>query len=202
MPRRDPAALGLLRRGTRPTVTFEPKTGEQRARRQTCPFPAPPLSDSVVALRPWRTTEPDSLMQYSDPLILNFSRTRSAAYTGADAREYFRAQEPTGTWAAAGRTGGLRARRPCRRPLCGRLLANPAGQRSRLRDARRLVAGWAFGELGIALVELTCGSDNCASQIVAARCGFTREGLLRSHISFKDGWRDTVLFSLVPGGFR
>jgi RimJ/RimL family protein N-acetyltransferase len=61
------------------------------------------------------------------------------------------------------------------------------------------MAGWAFEELGIARVELTCGPDNEASQRVAVRCGFTREGVLRSHTPFKGGRRDTVIFSLLPG---
>lgn len=37
-------------------------------------------------------------MQYSDPLTLNFSWTRSAPYTEADAREYFLAQELGRLW--------------------------------------------------------------------------------------------------------
>ncbi|NUT56234.1 MAG: GNAT family N-acetyltransferase [Thermoleophilia bacterium] len=36
----------------------------------------------------------------------------------------------------------------------------------------------------------------------ASRCGFTREGLLRSHMPFKDGRRDTVVFGLLPGELR
>ena len=43
-------------------------------------------------------------------------------------------------------------------------------------------------------------ADNVASQRVAERCGFTREAMLRSHIPFKGGRRDTVVFSLLPGG--
>src|SRR5687768_1993622 len=58
------------------------------------PFPAQPLADSVVGLRPWRESDlPSNLMQYSDPVTLNFSWTRSAPYTEADARQYFLAQE-------------------------------------------------------------------------------------------------------------
>lgn len=58
-----------------------------------------------------------------------------------------------------------------------------------------------FAEL-VARLELTCGPDNEASQRVAERCGFTREGVLRSHIPFKGGRRDTVVFSLLPGELR
>jgi RimJ/RimL family protein N-acetyltransferase len=63
----------------------------------------------------------------------------------------------------------------------------------------RLIARWAFDALGIARLELTCGPDNEVSQRVALRCGFVREGVMRSHLPFKGGRRDTVLFSLLPG---
>jgi RimJ/RimL family protein N-acetyltransferase len=61
------------------------------------------------------------------------------------------------------------------------------------------MARWAFSTLSIARLELTCGPDNGPSQRVAERCGFTREGVLRSHIPFKGGRRDTVIFSLLAG---
>jgi hypothetical protein len=38
--------------------------------------------------------------------------------------------------------------------------------------------------------------------VVAARCGFVREGVLRSHIAFKGGRRDTVVFSMLPRELR
>ena len=40
------------------------------------------------------------------------------------------------------------------------------------------------------------------SQALAERCGFTREGILRSHMVFKGARRDTVMFSLLPGELR
>jgi RimJ/RimL family protein N-acetyltransferase len=33
----------------------------------------------------------------------------------------------------------------------------------------------------------------------AERCGFTREAVLRSHLPFKGGLRDTVMYGLLPG---
>ena len=95
--------------------------------------------------------------------------------------------------------GGLLAR--LRRPGAGpRRWGSGWGPDARGRGvathAVRLIAGWAFTELGLARLELTCGPDNEASQRVAERCGFTREGL-RSHMPFKGGRRDTVVFSLL-----
>jgi RimJ/RimL family protein N-acetyltransferase len=60
-----------------------------------------------------------------------------------------------------------------------------------------LLADWAFAERRLARLEITCSPDNLASQRVAERCGFVREGLLRSHMRFKGGRRDTVVFGRI-----
>ena len=64
--------------------------------------------------------------------------------------------------------------------------------------AVRLVAGWAFGELGIGRLNLQTAPENLASQRVAERAGFTREGLLRAWLPTATGRRDSVMFSLLP----
>jgi RimJ/RimL family protein N-acetyltransferase len=65
--------------------------------------------------------------------------------------------------------------------------------------AVRLVARWAFDVLGVQRLELTTAPENVASQRVAERVGFTREGVLRGLVATKnDGRRDNVLFSLLP----
>jgi RimJ/RimL family protein N-acetyltransferase len=49
-------------------------------------------------------------------------------------------------------------------------------------------------------MELITDPDNAASQRVAEKAGFTREGVLRSHLLHPDGRRrDSVMFSLLPG---
>jgi RimJ/RimL family protein N-acetyltransferase len=48
-------------------------------------------------------------------------------------------------------------------------------------------------------LELTTHPGNIASQRVAEKAGFVREGVLRSHIRFREGRRDSVLVSLLPG---
>jgi RimJ/RimL family protein N-acetyltransferase len=66
----------------------------------------------------------------------------------------------------------------------------------------RLIAQWAFDTVRLARLEVTCGPDNAGSRGVAQRTGFTLEGLLRSHTTFKDGRRDTMVFGLLPGELR
>jgi RimJ/RimL family protein N-acetyltransferase len=88
------------------------------------------------------------------------------------------------------------------RAAIGYWLAPHARGRGVATHAVRLIAGWAFRDLQVARLELTCGPDNVASQRVAERCGFTREGVLRSHLPFNGARRDTVVFSLLPGELR
>ena len=66
--------------------------------------------------------------------------------------------------------------------------------------ALRLVSRWGLEELGLGRVELITDPDNTASQRVAEKVGFRREGILRSHLLHPDGRRrDSVMFSLLPG---
>jgi RimJ/RimL family protein N-acetyltransferase len=54
--------------------------------------------------------------------------------------------------------------------------------------------------LGVQRLELTTAPENAASQRVAERAGFTREGVLRglTAATKNNGRRDSVMFSLLP----
>jgi len=65
--------------------------------------------------------------------------------------------------------------------------------------AVRLIARWALGELGIARLGLLTSTMNAASQRVAERAGFQREGVLRSYSDVNGRRIDSVSFSLLPG---
>jgi RimJ/RimL family protein N-acetyltransferase len=64
--------------------------------------------------------------------------------------------------------------------------------------AVRLISRWAFKTLGIERLNLTTAPDNVASQRVAGRAGFTREGVLRAWEPTPHGRRDSVMYSLLP----
>jgi RimJ/RimL family protein N-acetyltransferase len=64
-----------------------------------------------------------------------------------------------------------------------------------------LVCDWAF-DCGIERLYLLVHADNDASNRVAARCGFTREGQLRSYQPFKGTRPDLVSWSLLPADPR
>ena len=64
----------------------------------------------------------------------------------------------------------------------------------------RLLCKHSFEELELERLELITDPDNQASQCVAEKVGFQREGVLRSHLLHPDGRRrDSVMFSLLPG---
>jgi RimJ/RimL family protein N-acetyltransferase len=66
-------------------------------------------------------------------------------------------------------------------------------------DALRALSQWAFESLGLGRVELVTDPENIASQRVAEKAGFQREGVLRSLLLNRDGSRrDGVMFSLLP----
>jgi RimJ/RimL family protein N-acetyltransferase len=68
--------------------------------------------------------------------------------------------------------------------------------------ALRLLSEWALGELGALRLELRISVGNVPSIRVAERCGYTREGVLRS-VYLKRGVREDVeVWSLLPGELR
>lgn len=71
-------------------------------------------------------------------------------------------------------------------------------------EAVRLLAGWAFDVLRLDLLEVMIHPDNVGSQRVAERCGFKREGLLRSHMLKQNSGerRDSLAYGLLSHEFR
>lgn len=180
------------------------------------PFPDPPLEDSIVALRPWRRA--DSAQRYAafaDPLCLQFSWPLLEPFTEAHVVNRFDAQEEARLRGEEVNLAVADALDPARvwggtsvydvtegRAGVGYWLGPDARGRGIATRTLRLMAQWAFSSLGVMRLELTCAPDNIGSQRVAERCGFVQEGVLRSHIPFRDGRRDTVMFSLLPGELR
>ena len=180
-------------------------------------YPVPPLAGDAVMLRPWGDADvPGIVAAFSDPVMQRFS-WRTTAYTETDARDYFAEQEharlrgeglsfalvePRDQDVVLGNVALQEVRLDQGCAAVGYWLAPRARGRGLATDAVRLLARWAFGELGLARLELTCSPDNEASQHVAARCGFSREGVLRSYVPFKGARRDSVIYSLLPGELR
>ena len=92
-----------------------------------------------------------------------------------------------------------------RRPRDNYELAYLAGARGRGRGymvrAVRLVCDWLFAQ-GIGRLEVRTHPENVASQKLAERCGFVREGCERSSIWLHGRREDALVWSLLPGDAR
>jgi RimJ/RimL family protein N-acetyltransferase len=181
-------------------------------------FPDPPLADELVLLRPWQADDvPDKLMAFADPTIQRFMSATGLPATEDDVRAFFAQQKPARRrgeelqWAIVEPGDPAVVFGGCSlygidlqqgRAATGYWLAPAARGRGLVTHAVLLIARWAFDELGVMRLELTCGPDNERSQRVAERIGFTREGVLRSQMPFQGGRRDTVMFSLLPDELR
>jgi RimJ/RimL family protein N-acetyltransferase len=77
----------------------------------------------------------------------------------------------------------------------GYAVASPARGRGVATRALRLLTDWAFAEFPLERIELFIDAENPASEVVAQRCGYTREGVLR-WTYLKPGIRsDTIVYS-------
>ncbi|MGI5243861.1 GNAT family N-acetyltransferase [Dactylosporangium sp. CA-139066] len=177
-------------------------------------YPDPPLTDGTVLLRPWHPADARQRFEaFSDELCQRFSSPRLEPTTEPEVAAAFArneqerlagtalnlaivpADDPERIWGAASvyDVDPVHAR-----AAVGYWLAPWARGRGAATRTVRLLASWTFGTLAVQRLELTCAPDNAASIRVAERCGFTREGVLRSHLRFKETRRDTVMFSLLP----
>ncbi len=68
-------------------------------------------------------------------------------------------------------------------------------------QATRLMARFAFEELGMRRVEIVAAVGNLASQRVAERAGARREGVLRRRLLHRGVSHDAVMFSFVAEDF-
>jgi RimJ/RimL family protein N-acetyltransferase len=81
-------------------------------------------------------------------------------------------------------------------------LAGPGGRgQGLMQRAVRLMCDWLFAQ-GVGRIEVRTHPENGASQRLAERCGFQREGLERASIWLHGRREDALLWSLLPGDPR
>jgi RimJ/RimL family protein N-acetyltransferase len=175
------------------------------------PLPDPPLADDLVTLRPYRPGDARALVaELRDPEIPRWT-VIPAPYTDRDAHRFLARLEP-------GRRAGRELALAIVATTGGRLLGgcglinfDHENGRAEIgywvaRDARRrgvgtrtvvLLSRWALRTLDLERLELLANPGNEASQRLAERAGFTREGLLRSYRPRKGVREDFVMFSLL-----
>ncbi|MEO6989380.1 MAG: GNAT family protein [Aquihabitans sp.] len=173
------------------------------------------LSDGVVVLRPWGSSDATFMVEASrDQAIERYNGPAPASEADAVAiieriQERWRAfvveGDPTGVAfaivdAVSGEPVGM----------CGvdhwsstdvaqfgYWLAARARGRGFATRAATLMTGWLF-DLGAARVFLTIQSGNAPSAAVARRAGFTFEGTLRAHGVWQGQRQDVDVFAVLP----
>jgi ribosomal-protein-alanine N-acetyltransferase len=68
--------------------------------------------------------------------------------------------------------------------------------------AGREVLGFAFHDLALHRIEGRCDPRNVASAAVLEKLGMTREGQLRQAVELADGWRDSLVYSILAHEWR
>lgn len=178
--------------------------------------PSPALADDLIRLRAWAEADLRPAMAAKrDPDVLRFTRVPERE-TEDDHRAFVARQESerragetlsfvvadAASDAFLGTISLLRFDWASSRGEIGYWLAPSARGRGVAVRAVRLLAPWAFTELGLARIDLLAAIDNDASQRVAERSGFVREGVLRSYEEHRGERRDLVIFSLLPSDRR
>lgn len=179
--------------------------------------PDPPLTDGVVALRPWRKSDVAVLpgLIDGDPEIERWLELMPSPYTTHDAREWVaRAAEAwrsglflpfamldAATEAVVGGLGFNTIDAENASGEIGYWLSPAARGRGLTTRALRLAALWGFDALGLERIQVRAEVENTPSCRVAERAGFTREGVIRSaRFNARLGRRmDFVLYSALPG---
>ena len=165
------------------------------------------LRDGDIQLRPWTLDDvPAIVAACNDPDIQKWIPLIPRPYTDEDARAFVRG-EVTGDSQQLAITEGGRvvgsigmAVNSSRTGHIGYWCARGARGRGVTTRALRLLCKHGLEELQLERLELITDPDNRASQRVAQKVGFQREGVLRSHLLHPDGRRrDSVMFSLLPG---
>lgn len=64
-------------------------------------------------------------------------------------------------------------------------------------EAARLLIDFGFKELHLHRIYATCDPRNIASYKVMEKLGLTFEGRMRENLLIKDGWRDSLLYSIL-----
>jgi len=175
------------------------------------------LRDGDLVLRPWAEEDVPALVAAcNDREIARWIPVIPSPYTAEDARAFIGGQSravpeytvPEHSFAVtidgvlAGAIG-MSVNSMNYRGRIGYWVGASVRGRGVCTRALRLLSRFALDELELQRLDLITDPDNVASQRVAEKVGFQREGVLRAHLRHPDGRiRDSVMFSLLPGELR
>lgn len=69
-------------------------------------------------------------------------------------------------------------------------------------EVAKLIVNFSFYELNMHRIYATCDPRNIASSKVLEKIGLTLEGRMRQDLLLKDGWRDSLLYSILDDEWR
>lgn len=181
--------------------------------------PYPPLSDDVVALRPWEPADIPAIAEAcGEAEIARWLDLIPQPYTQDDARWYVEhcqqgwregtnsnfAIVEVSTGRVVGSMGARHLEPEQGVTEVGYWVRTEARGRGYAARALRLLSDWLLEDLGMARVQLRADSENLASRRVAERAGYVEEGTLRSarFNARLGGRRDFVIYSRLPSDPR
>ncbi len=161
-------------------------------------------------LRPWREDDaPQVHVACQDPELQRWLPNLPRPYTRDDARAFVTGDLGLGGYQfaiteRASLVGSIALRIGKHQTgYAGYWLVREARGRGITTRALRRLCRFGLDDLGLERLELTADVGNVASQRVAEKVGFQREGVLRSQLRHPDGHRrDSVMFSLLSGELR
>jgi RimJ/RimL family protein N-acetyltransferase len=179
------------------------------------PLPNPQLTDGEIVLRPWEPRDvPAVTAACQDPEIPRWTVV-PYHYTERHARDFI---SSTAADLANGRElalavvdrddrllGALGISNfdwPDLKAEIGYWIAAEARRRGVGARATRMLAVWALTSLGLERLELLANPMNEASQRLAERAGFTREGTLRRYRRRHGVREDLVMYALLAENLR
>jgi RimJ/RimL family protein N-acetyltransferase len=163
-----------------------------------------------ILLRPWRDDDaPAVTAACKDPEIARWIPIIPSPYSDEDARAFL--EQSRVNWELGdaynfavvnedGELLGSIAMRVLRFRTghIGYWVTGDARGRGIATKALNALCRWAVDDLGLKRLELVTDPRNVASQRVAEKAGFQREGILRSALEYRDGTRrDSLMFSLL-----
>jgi RimJ/RimL family protein N-acetyltransferase len=167
------------------------------------------LRDRELELRRWTLDDVPALVAAcNDDEIRRWLPMIPSPYTEGHARTYIQGRVPNvgpNQFAITERGSvvgaiGLDVTESIRQGTIGYWCAREARGRGVTTRALRMLSRHAIDDLGLERLQLFTDPDNHASQRVAEKVGYQREGTVRSHLPQRDGTRrDSIAFSLLPG---
>jgi RimJ/RimL family protein N-acetyltransferase len=178
-------------------------------------LPAEPLLEGPTVLRPWRDSDVRAVAEACQDTEIARWTSVPENYSEADARAFLLYRHDallagtTAPFAIVSRRDQLlgsialmRIDWSNARAEVGYWLARWGRGEGHATRALSQICGWGFSRLGLGRIELFAATGNLASQRVAERAGFVREGVLRGYMRAKEGQQDMVAYALLAAEAR